>query len=77
MKFLSPEDGSETLEIMKGTRAQVTCMEGYTMEGDDGECDDGVWKKLTYLWLILCERRKLNNRDLSFTTQKEIACDSR
>ena len=44
--FLSPEDGSETLEIVKGTRAKVTCMEGYTMEGDDGECNKGVWKHL-------------------------------
>ena len=46
MTFLSPEDGSESLEIVKGTRAKVTCMEGYTMEGDDGECDNGVWKNL-------------------------------
>ena len=46
VKFLSPEDGSETLEIVKRTRAKVTCMEGYTMEGDDGECDNGVWKNL-------------------------------
>ena len=44
--FLSPEDGSKTLEIVKGTRAKVTCMEGYTMEGDDGECNKGVWKDL-------------------------------
>ena len=44
--FISHEDGAETLEIVKGTRAKVSCMDGYTTFGKDGECGERVWNKL-------------------------------
>ena len=37
--FLTKE-GEETLEISEGSRASVRCMEGYTVEGEEGECNN-------------------------------------
>ena len=43
--FLNKE-GVETLEIEDGTMVSVTCMEGYKVEGEEGSCKKGAWKKL-------------------------------
>ena len=45
--FISKEDGTETLEIVKGTSIKVSCMKGYAMQGKSGKClKSGQWKKI-------------------------------
>ena len=44
--FYSPEDGGETLEILDGALAIVTCMEGYKLKGGNGKCNGGDWSQL-------------------------------
>ena len=44
--FLSPHDGSETLEVVDGTRAKVECMEGSVLSGEVAECVRGEWSRL-------------------------------
>ena len=44
--FWSPQDGSDTLDIVEGTKAKVECLEGYTVSGDMAVCEKGKWSQL-------------------------------